>query len=70
MDFCEYLEHCPFFVGSVEDVPSIMRLQKRTFCLDNPSMCARYLVREKLGQDSVPLDFFPTDMEKAKSLTL
>jgi hypothetical protein len=41
---------------------------KSAYCEHEPTKCARYIVREALGKDQVPLDLFPDEAEKAAKM--
>ena len=62
---CKRYENCPFFNGFMANIPSQSEQMKQRFCLDNFTACARYIIAEKLGPQSVPTDMFPDDMHQA-----
>lgn len=65
MTDCACLEKCPFFNDQMADMPAIAELQKSRYCLGDWSSCARHMVFEKLGRESVPSDLFPTQQDRA-----
>jgi hypothetical protein len=65
---CKYLTNCPFFKETLEDMPAETELIKRTFCEDDYSKCARYMVFKALGAAKVPDYLFPRSVDVAKKL--
>ncbi|HEX8924584.1 MAG TPA: hypothetical protein VF786_02270 [Terriglobales bacterium] len=66
MASCEKLEKCPFFAGTMANMPAVSNLLKQTYCLGDKTTCARYLV--STAGKPVPTDLFPNDTERAKEV--
>ncbi|HUO60512.1 MAG TPA: hypothetical protein VMU24_07570, partial [Candidatus Acidoferrales bacterium] len=60
------LEKCPFFAGTMANMPAVSSLLKQTYCLGDKNTCARYLVSS--AGKPVPADLFPNDTQRAKEL--
>ncbi len=63
---CEKLEKCPFFNEKMAAMPAVIDMLKKRYCLGDKSECARYQV--STAGMSVPLDLFPHERERAKTL--
>jgi len=70
MPACILLEQCAFFKEKMTDMPSTARIMKMKYCTDEggSASCARYLIFEKLGQDKVPQDLLPSEIEKMEEI--
>jgi len=66
MGKCEKLEKCPFFNDKLANMPKTAAMIKQTYCLSDPSKCARYIVF-KAGLN-VPQDLFPYNLERAEEI--
>ena len=66
MSACEKMEKCPFFNGTLANMPSIATTLKTKFCLADREGCARYLVASSGRQ--VPATLFPNDVDRAKAI--
>ncbi|HHY04396.1 MAG TPA: hypothetical protein GX534_04340 [Thermoanaerobacterales bacterium] len=65
---CKNLKGCPFFNDTMADMPSTAEMFKKSYCLDDPSECARYIVSNKLGKEYVPDNLFPNQHDRAQKL--
>jgi len=65
---CELIAACPFFNDKMADMPSMAALLKKQYCNGQPSNCARYQVRQKLGKEKVPADLFPNQNDRVRQL--
>lgn len=68
---CECLPKCPFFHDQMEDMPAVSSMIKRQYCQDARtaySRCARHKIFEKYGRESVPVDLFPVDLDRAHAI--
>jgi hypothetical protein len=65
---CECLPACPFFNEKMADMPVTANRMKKRFCLTDNSECARHMVFAALGRDSVPIDLFPHNAERARQI--
>ena len=69
MNECEYLEGCPFFNDKMKGMTSLSNIYKRQYCTGGEkSDCARYMVREKMGKEHVPVDLYPNQKERAEMI--
>ncbi len=69
MSECECVPTCLFFNDKMKDQPGQSELFKRRYCQGGEKEhCARYMVRNGLGKDRVPTDFFPNQIERARTL--
>lgn len=62
---CECLPTCMFFNDQMKQMPITAAKYKRTYCKDDNRKCARYIVFKALGKESVPLDLFPNNIDRA-----
>ncbi len=65
---CVFLRKCAFFQGKLSEMPIAVGLFKDLYCLRDHSICARYIVRTKLGKEAVPSDLFPHHEERAMAI--
>jgi len=66
---CECLPGCPFFNDKLKDMPAIAQIYKKKYCMGGEKhSCARYIVRNALGKDNVPIDLYPNQIERANAL--
>lgn len=65
---CELVEKCPFFLGTMANMPATAEVYKRNYCFGDKSKCARYRVRQAKGPASVPMDLFPNHVERAQQI--
>ena len=56
---CDVTENCIFFYDLMAEMPLSANIYKKIYCAENSQNCARYIVRQSLGKDGVPLDLFP-----------
>lgn len=63
MALCECLSNCPFFQDRMSNMPSMSNLLKKKFCEGDNTFCARYIVFKAKGNEAVPDDLFPTQVE-------
>lgn len=62
------LPACAFFNGRMANKPATAELMKKQYCRSDFKRCARYMVFEKLGGDSVPSHLFPNNVERAREI--
>ncbi len=68
MPDCEYLQGCPFYQ---EIMPKTLRKTeelKKEYCYGDKNLCARYIVRNALGKEKVPVSLFPFQTDEAKKI--
>jgi hypothetical protein len=65
MPDCSCITKCPFFNDKMVNKQATAGLYKKKFCKGDFSDCARYIVFEKLGRQSVPDDLYPNMKEQA-----
>jgi len=68
MHDCDCIAKCPFFLGKMENMPSMTSFLRSHFCNDSFMKCARHLVFEKLGSANVPKDLFPNQAIKVEEI--
>jgi hypothetical protein len=49
-------------------MPSTSELLKQRYCRGTYDRCARWVVRDKLGKEKVPLDLFPHETARAPAM--
>ncbi|MGC4070226.1 MAG: hypothetical protein QM784_37310 [Polyangiaceae bacterium] len=65
---CEVIQKCIFFHDKMANMPDVASAMKRRLCQTDNAKCARWLVRTKLGPNSVPPDLFPNQIDRANKL--
>lgn len=65
---CEFLESCPFFKGTLLNMPAMASYFKSEYCQRNFTACARYMVRQALGKEQIPPDLYPDETNRAERL--
>ncbi len=65
---CVCLPRCPFFNDRMGEMPATAQLMKKRYCQGDQTRCARHMVFEKLGSQMVPLDLYPTQIERARQV--
>lgn len=65
---CEFLHGCPFYNDKMDIESGIGKMYKNRYCLGDKTECARYIVREKLGPEFVPVNLYPNMHEKADGI--
>jgi len=68
MPVCDFTENCVFFSEHMFDKSLLVNTYKTNYCWNNFSSCARYIVRKALGSDSVPLDLYPHNNDRAAKI--
>lgn len=65
---CQCLPACPFFNDQMAEMPSMAHIIKNRYCRDDNSQCARFMVFSALGREAVPIDLYPSQVERAKEI--
>ncbi len=65
---CECLPKCPFFHDKMANMPAMASIMKKRYCLGDSTYCARHTVFKSLGREAVPMDLFPSQLERATQL--
>jgi hypothetical protein len=65
---CEFIEGCAFFMNNLTHMPVASDMMKNYYCEEDPTKCARYLVRKSLGADAVPGSLYPNHIDDARKL--
>jgi len=65
---CEFIETCPFFHDKLENKPAEVEKMKEGYCKSNNLNCARYMVVNSLGKESMPADLYPNEKTRAYML--
>jgi len=50
------------------DMPAVADMLKEKYCKGDSSNCARFLVFNAKGKESVPVDMYPKDIDRAKNI--
>ena len=65
---CELVQGCFFTMDFSNNMPSRLALIKRTYCNHDFESCARYTVFKAHGQEKVPNDLDPSDVNLAEGI--
>jgi hypothetical protein len=66
---CECLNDCHYFkTVLLREVEAMAEMRRRKYCKGDYTLCARYMVFKALGNENVPLDLLPSEVQKAKEL--
>lgn len=65
---CELLATCIFFNDGMPRMPKTADAMKRRYCENDNFTCARYIVLQARGQEAVPDDLYPSDIDAARAL--
>lgn len=65
---CDGLATCPFFNDKMATIPLAADLYKAKYCKGDFSACARYMVKEAWGKESIPADLYPNETERAQEM--
>lgn len=65
---CPCLPKCPFFNDQMASRPSTAEMMKRRYCKGDYSNCARWMVFQAVGKESIPSDLFPNQVDRVKTL--
>lgn len=68
MEMCEYLESCPFYLGTMSRRSDNIESLKQEYCRKSPLRCARHMIIEALGEERVPEELFPDEKMTAYGL--
>jgi hypothetical protein len=68
MPDCELLKDCLFFNDKLSNMPGPAELLKDLYCRRDNSACARYMIAQKLGRETIPRDLFPNHVEMAHEI--
>ena len=67
MTECDFTGGCPFFNGTMKEHPAMSNILRKKYCLGGEKEnCARFLVRNAIGSEKVPIDLYPNQFEKAR----
>ena len=64
MPVCQLTENCIFFNEHMPVKSSLLDNYRKYYCGNNFHSCSRYIVKESLGIDYVPIDLFPHQQER------
>jgi len=65
---CELVQGCFFTMDFSNNMPSRLALIKRTYCNKDFEKCARYSVFRTHGQEKIPSDLDPSDVDLAEMI--
>jgi hypothetical protein len=72
MEICEFLESCPFYLGTInaEQVDTTVDTDtlKDEYCRKSPLRCARHMIAVALGEDKIPEKLYPDEKMTAYEL--
>ena len=66
MTNCEKIAECMFFNDKLTNMPAVADIIRKSFCHGDYTRCARYMVTEVFGIESIPSDLFPGNSVRAK----
>ena len=61
---CDLFEQCTFIDEHLANMPVTAAVQKVKYCEMNYEYCARFIAARLLGQDKIPDDLFPYDINR------
>ncbi len=64
---CKHIGHCELARDETGYSPEFARIIRTRWCRASYTDCARYHVARALGREAVPVDFFPSEMERVAS---
>lgn len=63
---CDRLATCPFFIEKMPTMAGVADWMKKTYCLGNKTLCARYQV---ISADiTAPPDLYPNDTPRSQQI--
>jgi len=65
MSRCEFIIKCPFFLGELAEKPVKIEELKMKYCEENNLNCARYMIAQAVGSESMPADLYPHEKDIA-----
>ena len=65
---CEKIAECMFFNDKLTNMPAVVDIIRKSFCHGDYTRCARYMVTEIYGIESIPSDLFPGNSVRAKTI--
>ena len=68
MQDCDRLSDCPFFSDRLADMPGTSVEFKRKYCRGAYETCARRMVAQAQGMQTVPADLFAGQRDKLAAL--
>ena len=67
---CELIECCQFFKDNLKDLPTTAEYIRSKLCYGDYESCCRYRIFQESGDDNVPFDLYPDDVEAVKKVKL
>jgi hypothetical protein len=65
---CELRDRCEFYNDEIAGTPPTARFLKDTYCLKDPSCCARFIVFDSSGEEKIPADLLPHETDRIKHI--
>jgi hypothetical protein len=65
---CKLMQTCDFFNDKMKDLPGDAHIMRVRYCMGASARCARHMVHEAAGNEKVPDDLFPDQVERARML--
>ncbi|MDO9558017.1 MAG: hypothetical protein Q7J82_10685 [Coriobacteriia bacterium] len=64
---CKHIGYCALTRDDAGYSPELVRIIRTKWCHADYTQCARYRVARVLGPKAVPVDFFPTEIERTET---
>jgi hypothetical protein len=61
---CALIETCIFFNDKMANMPSMAKMYKERYCIEDHMSCARFQVFEAIGRENVPKDLYPNEQDR------
>lgn len=68
MGECEFSGTCPFYNGTMANMPGDAEEMKEKYCENNNLNCARFMLYQAMGESGAPDDLKPSDKTRAYQL--
>jgi hypothetical protein len=65
---CKLLGKCSFIAKEMSEMPLTAKLVRERYCIGNSTACARNIIGDKIGNNHVPDDMSPSELDKAMIL--
>jgi hypothetical protein len=62
------LESCTFYQAVFDGDNIFAARLKQLYCIDKDDICVREIITELIGNEHVPDDLYPNDIEKGKAI--
>lgn len=65
---CTCIAGCLFFNDRMTNKPAMADMFKKSYCRGDNKNCARFQVFKAIGKEHVPVDLYPNETERARSI--